>query len=71
MDMFLKTADDLIAGKPVSQRLRLFSAHDFNIGALMEVSRMNAPYEIPDYGSVFALELYRCRRSGEYSVLVS
>uniref|UniRef100_A0A2H1VAX3 acid phosphatase n=2 Tax=Spodoptera frugiperda TaxID=7108 RepID=A0A2H1VAX3_SPOFR len=69
LDKFVTAGNDFIAGKQVSQRLRLFSAHDFNIGALMEVAKVENDHSIPEYGAVFALELYRSRSTGAYSVL--
>lgn len=70
LNTFHQAAQDLISGKKVDQRLRIFSAHDFNIGAFMEVSRIvNNNRGIPEYGSVFALELYRSKSTGTYSVL--
>ncbi|KAH9631288.1 hypothetical protein HF086_003724 [Spodoptera exigua] len=69
LDKFVRAGNNFIAGKQVSQRLRLFSAHDFNIGALMEVAKVENDHSIPEYGAVFALELYRSRSTGAYSVL--
>lgn len=68
LNTFIEAADDIISGKPVSQRLRLYSAHDFNVGALMMVSKTKSNNSIPEYGSVFMLELYKSRR-GEFSVV--
>ncbi|CAH2979949.1 unnamed protein product [Chilo suppressalis] len=69
LNNFMNLASDIAAGKPVKNRLRLFSAHDFNIGALMEVSKVKSDQSIPEYGAVFALELYKSRSSGELSVM--
>ncbi|KAJ0172519.1 hypothetical protein K1T71_011658 [Dendrolimus kikuchii] len=69
LNTFVQAALDIIAGTPVNQRLRIFSAHDFNIGALMDVAKVKNNHSIPEYGSVFALELYRSRSTGAYSVL--
>lgn len=71
LNLFTEVGNDLIANKPVSQRLRLVSGHDFNIGSLMEVAHVKTDQSIPEYGAVFALELYRSRSTGAYSVLVS
>lgn len=65
---FIKAADDIISGKPVSKRLRLFSCHDFNIGSLMEVANIKVDQNIPEYGSVFALELYKSKTNGDYNI---
>ncbi|KAJ2941088.1 hypothetical protein O0L34_g10321 [Tuta absoluta] len=64
---FLEAATLLLHDQPVSKRLRIFSAHDFNIGALIAVTKTVKEQTIPDYGSVFMLELYRSR-SGLYTV---
>lgn len=64
-------AQDIKTGKAVAPRLYMFSAHDFNIGSLMEVANVKNENGIPEYGAVFSLELYRSRSSGFYSVLVS
>ncbi|CAH0591693.1 unnamed protein product [Chrysodeixis includens] len=69
LNLFTEVGNDLIAKKPVSQRLRLISGHDFNIGALMEVAHVKTDQSIPEYGAVFALELYKSRSTGSYSVL--
>lgn len=69
LNMFVQAGNDFISEKPVTQRLRLISGHDFNIGALMDVASVQNDQAIPEYGSVFALELYRCRSTGAYSVL--
>ncbi|KOB72803.1 Prostatic acid phosphatase, partial [Operophtera brumata] len=60
--------DDIMSGKPVTQRLKLYSAHDYNVGALMMVSKVRSNNSIPEYGSVYALELYKSKR-GEYTVV--
>ncbi|KAM3956323.1 venom acid phosphatase Acph-1 [Aphomia sociella] len=69
LNMFTEAANDISAGKPVSKRVRLFSAHDFNIGALMDVSKVKSNQSIPEYGALFALELYKSRSKGDLSVL--
>lgn len=65
---FLKASKDIIAGKPVKQRVRIHTSHDYNVGALMAVSRVKLS-NIPDYCSMFALELHRDRNNGRYFVL--
>ncbi|KAL0879719.1 hypothetical protein ABMA27_003432 [Loxostege sticticalis] len=70
LNNFIEAATAISKGKSVSKRLRLFSAHDFNIGALMEVARVRGDQSIPEYGAVFALELYKSRSTGELGVLV-
>ncbi|KAL0830097.1 hypothetical protein ABMA28_003554 [Loxostege sticticalis] len=69
LNNFIEAATAISKGKSVSKRLRLFSAHDFNIGALMEVARVRGDQSIPEYGAVFALELYKSRSTGELGVL--
>ena len=68
---FIQAASDIESGKPVKKRLRLYSAHDFNIGSLMEVTKViRHEQSIPEYGSLFALELYKSRGTGELTVVV-
>ncbi|XP_063895496.1 venom acid phosphatase Acph-1 isoform X2 [Helicoverpa armigera] len=69
LSQFIQAGNDFISGKPVSQPLRSISAHDFNIGALMDVAYVQNDSTIPEYGAVFALELYKSRSTGSYSVL--
>ncbi|XP_041969771.1 venom acid phosphatase Acph-1-like [Aricia agestis] len=67
---FLEAASALAEGKTVKKRFRMFSSHDFNIGSLMEVSKVQQQEQsIPEYGSLFGLELYRSISSGELTVL--
>nr|QZP43468.1 histidine acid phosphatase Acph-1-like protein [Pseudoips prasinana] len=69
LNEFIQAANDIIEGKPVSQRLRVVSCHDFNIGSLMDVTHVKNDHGIPEYGAVFALELYRSRSTGNYTVV--
>lgn len=73
LNEFMEAANNVIAGQPVAKRFRLFTSADFNIGAMMDVSKIEGSAErgIPAYASLFALELHRCKKSGEYFVLVS
>ncbi|XP_013171752.1 PREDICTED: venom acid phosphatase Acph-1-like [Papilio xuthus] len=67
---FISAANDIVAGKRINKRFRMYSAHDFNIGSLMEVTRISRSEQtVPEYGSLFALELYRTKSNGEFSVL--
>ncbi|CAG5017003.1 unnamed protein product [Parnassius apollo] len=67
---FISAANDIIAGKTVTKRFRLFSAHDFNIGALMDVTKVVKREQIvPEYGSLFAIELYKSKSNEEFTVL--
>ncbi|CAK1542467.1 unnamed protein product [Leptosia nina] len=67
---FIQAASDIIAGKEVTKRVRLYSAHDFNIGSLMEVSGVSRHEQpVPEYGAVFALELFKSKSTGEITVL--
>ncbi|XP_059061097.1 venom acid phosphatase Acph-1-like [Achroia grisella] len=69
LSMFIEAGKDISAGTKVPKRLRLFSSHDFNIGAFMRVSKVKTNYSIPEYGAIFALELYKSRSKGDLSVL--
>ncbi|XP_063537766.1 prostatic acid phosphatase-like [Cydia strobilella] len=65
---FLETAKAATTGNAF-KKLSLVSAHDYNMGGLMAVSRVAGDERImPAYASLFALELYRSR-GGVYSVL--
>ncbi|CAG5017008.1 unnamed protein product [Parnassius apollo] len=67
---FISAANEIIAGKTVTKRFRLFSAHDFNVRALMDVTNITQSEQIaPDYGSLFAIELYKSKSSGQFTVL--
>ncbi|XP_045504638.1 venom acid phosphatase Acph-1-like [Colias croceus] len=67
---FIQAASAIASGRPVTKRFRMYSAHDFNIGALMEVTGISRHEQaVPEYGAIFALELYRSKSSGEYTVL--
>ncbi|XP_075982163.1 venom acid phosphatase Acph-1-like [Anticarsia gemmatalis] len=69
LNQFMEVAEDIISGKPVKHRLRIFSCHDFNIGAMMHVVNVRHNNSIPEYGAVFSLELYRSKITGAYSVM--
>ncbi|XP_072945557.1 venom acid phosphatase Acph-1-like [Epargyreus clarus] len=70
LNNFITAATDIISGKEAKPRLHWFSGHDFNIGALMDVSKVvRHEQTIPEYGSLFALELYRSKITGQYTVL--
>ncbi|XP_045521262.1 venom acid phosphatase Acph-1-like [Pieris brassicae] len=67
---FIETALDIINGKNVTKRFHMYSAHDFNIGSLMEVTGISKHEQpVPEYGAVFGLELFRSRVTGDFSVL--
>ncbi|CAH2055623.1 unnamed protein product, partial [Iphiclides podalirius] len=67
---FVSAANEIAAGNYNQKRLRVFSAHDFNIGALMDVTGISRSEQtVPEYGSLFALELYRSKINGELTVL--
>ncbi|CAH2088368.1 unnamed protein product [Euphydryas editha] len=67
---FVQAATDISQGKPVKKRFRMYSAHDFNIGSLMEVTKViRHEQSNPEYGSLFGLELYRSKTSGEFTVM--
>ncbi|XP_052744723.1 venom acid phosphatase Acph-1 [Bicyclus anynana] len=67
---FVKAASDIVAGKQVQKRFRMYSAHDFNIGALMEVTKvLRHEQSLPEYGALFGLEMYRSKCTGEFTVL--
>ncbi|XP_028026361.1 prostatic acid phosphatase-like [Bombyx mandarina] len=69
LNKFTEQALIAASGKEIKPRLHVFSSHDFNLGAFMEVSRVRSNHGIPEYGAAFALELYRSKVTGELSVL--
>ncbi|CAH0718909.1 unnamed protein product, partial [Brenthis ino] len=67
---FVKAATDIAADKKVKKPFRMYSAHDFNLGALMEVTKViRHEQSIPEYGSLFGIELYKSKSTGELSVM--
>ncbi|XP_050355643.1 venom acid phosphatase Acph-1-like [Nymphalis io] len=70
LNNFIQAASDISSGKPVKKRFRMFSAHDFNIGSMMEVTRViRHEQSNPEYGSLFGLELYRSKSNGDFTVV--
>ncbi|OWR43369.1 venom acid phosphatase [Danaus plexippus plexippus] len=67
---FIEAAKKISSDEPMKKRFRMFSGHDFNIGSLMEVTKViRHEQSNPEYGALFALELYKSKRTGEYSVV--
>ncbi|XP_026333701.1 prostatic acid phosphatase-like [Hyposmocoma kahamanoa] len=68
LNEFFTYANQIIYGTD-TQRVRVYSAHDFNVYSLEAVSQVTPRQGAPKYGSVFSLELRRVVETGEYVVL--
>uniref|UniRef100_S4NSI3 acid phosphatase n=1 Tax=Pararge aegeria TaxID=116150 RepID=S4NSI3_9NEOP len=67
---FVNAANDIASGKQIKKRFRMYSAHDFNIGSLMEVTKVvRHEQSLPEYGSLFGLEMYRSKSTGEFTIV--
>lgn len=69
MDDILNATSSYIAGDTEQPKMRLYSAHENNVAALMAASNVFEPHQ-PNYGATFSLEL-RTKRDGRYGIAVS
>uniref|UniRef100_A0AAU6PBP9 acid phosphatase n=1 Tax=Comana monomorpha TaxID=1555636 RepID=A0AAU6PBP9_9NEOP len=60
--------EEAIRGNEEQPKLRIYSAHENNVAALMAAARVFQPHQ-PKYGSTFTLELRKNRLTGQYGVL--
>lgn len=51
-------------------KLRLYSAHENNVAALMAAARVFKPHQ-PKYGATFSIELRRSHSTGQFYITVS
>ncbi|CAH0397625.1 unnamed protein product [Chilo suppressalis] len=65
---FFKKAGAVIAGND-TQRLRIYSGHDFNVYSFEAVTQISNRQGVPKYASAYALELRKVVKSGKYVVL--
>lgn len=69
MNEIVNAANAAVHGETVQPKLRLYSAHENNVAALMAAARVFEPHQ-PQYGSTFSLELRVHRRTGQYGMAV-
>lgn len=69
MSEILNATDAAIAGDKDQPKLRLYSAHENNVAALMSAARVFQAHQ-PNYGATFSLELRRFRGTGKYGITV-
>ncbi|CAG4976610.1 unnamed protein product [Parnassius apollo] len=65
---FFDQTSMVLAGNE-TQRLRIYSAHDVSVYSWMAVSRVRPKQGVPPYNAVFALELRRVVKTGQFVVL--
>ncbi|KAL4719580.1 hypothetical protein ACJJTC_007744 [Scirpophaga incertulas] len=65
---FFNYADKIVQGQN-TPRMRIYSAHDFNVFSLQAVTRVTERQGAPKYSSFYALELRKVRCTGEYVVV--
>lgn len=58
-----------LRGDVVEPKLRLYSAHENNVAAIMAAVKVFEPHQ-PRYGATFCLELRVHRRTGQYGIAV-
>ncbi|KAL0879706.1 hypothetical protein ABMA27_003421 [Loxostege sticticalis] len=68
LNEFYKAACDIISGVD-STRVRIYSAHDFNVFSLIFVTKIVNKQGVPKYGSAYALELRRVMETDKYVVV--
>lgn len=69
MDNILNYTSSYLAGDVEQPKLRLYSAHENNVAALLAAAKVFEPHQ-PNYGSTFSLEL-RKGQDGIYYIAVS
>lgn len=69
MDEILNATSRFIEGDTEQPKLRLYSAHENNVAALMAASRVFEPHQ-PSYGATFGLELWEEKKSGKHYIKV-
>lgn len=67
---FIEATTSAIRGDPIEPKLRIFSAHENNVAAVMAAARVFRPHQ-PGYGSAISLELRRNRDTGRFGVAVN
>lgn len=69
MTDILNASNAAVRGEDVEPKLRLYSAHENNVAAIMAATRVFEPHQ-PRYGSTFSLELRLHRLTGQYGIAV-
>lgn len=69
MTEILNATNAAVRGEAVEPKLRLYSAHENNVAAIMAAARVFQPHQ-PRYGSTFSLELRMHRHTGQYGMAV-
>ncbi|XP_026329947.1 venom acid phosphatase Acph-1-like isoform X2 [Hyposmocoma kahamanoa] len=67
MTEILNASNATVRGEAVEPKLRLYSAHENNVAAIMAAVRVFEPHQ-PRYGSTFSLELRLHRHTGQYGM---
>ncbi|CAH0404685.1 unnamed protein product [Chilo suppressalis] len=67
MSDILNATNAAVAGDRDQPKLRLYSAHENNVAALMAAARVFKAHQ-PNYGSTFSLELRRFKSTGKYGI---
>ncbi|XP_053616563.1 prostatic acid phosphatase-like isoform X2 [Plodia interpunctella] len=65
---FFKYANLAISGNQ-TERIRIYSAHDYNVYAFQIVTQATPRQGVPKYASAYALELRRFKNTGQFIVL--
>ncbi|KAJ0172512.1 hypothetical protein K1T71_011651 [Dendrolimus kikuchii] len=68
LNNFYNVTETFINGDD-TQRVQIYSAHDFNVYSFMAVTQITPRQGVPKYGSAFALELRKVIDTGKYVVL--
>ncbi|KAL0894600.1 hypothetical protein ABMA27_013163 [Loxostege sticticalis] len=67
MAEILNATNAAINGDTDQPKLRLYSAHENNVAALMSAARVYQAHQ-PNYGATFSIELRRHRNTGQYGI---
>lgn len=70
MAEILNATNAAINGDTDQPKLRLYSAHENNVAALMSAARVYQAHQ-PNYGATFSIELRRHRNTGQYGITVN
>ncbi|KAM3962723.1 prostatic acid phosphatase [Aphomia sociella] len=67
MSEIINATNEAIQGNMDQYKLRLYSAHENNVAALMAAAHVFTPHQ-PNYGATFSLELRKHRSTGQYGI---
>lgn len=68
MTEIIEAINAAIAGEE-QVKLRLYSAHEINVAALLAATGVFKPHQ-PNYGATASLELRRNSKTGKYGIMV-